>query len=38
MESPCIKCKRRPKCPNPCYPRMDYLKHLKKRGKKKHGE
>lgn len=35
MESPCLKCKRYPKCPNPCYPRMDYMKHLKKKGKKK---
>ena len=33
--NPCVNCKRYPNCPNPCYPKKDYLRHLKKRKKKK---
>lgn len=30
MECPCDKCKKKPNCPDRCYPKMDYLRHLRK--------
>lgn len=29
MNNPCAKCKRKPRCPEPCYPRRDYIRSLK---------
>lgn len=31
MTNPCDKCKRKPHCPERCYPRADYERALKKR-------
>lgn len=36
MMSPCENCKKKGKCPRKCYPKMDYERSLKKKGRK-HG-
>ena len=35
MTNPCTNCKRKPNCPRVCYPRRDYERALKKKGKGK---
>lgn len=30
MTDPCTKCKKKPNCPKKCYPKIDYLRALKK--------
>ena len=35
MESPCLKCKRKPDCPKVCYPKRDWIRHRKKMKKKR---
>ena len=35
MENPCKKCKRKPNCPDVCYPKKDYKRAMKKRARKK---
>ena len=31
---PCEKCKRKGSCPSVCYPKKDYLRHIKKENRK----
>lgn len=35
LENPCASCHRYQNCTKPCYPRLDWIKHKKKRRKKK---
>ena len=37
MECPCDKCKKKPNCPERCYPKLDYLRHLRKK-RRNHAE
>lgn len=32
--NPCEKCKKRASCPSICYPKKDYLRHVKKENRK----
>ena len=34
-QSPCLKCSRRQNCPTICYPRRDYLRAIKKAGRRR---
>ena len=33
--SPCLSCGKKPNCPAVCYPRRDYLRALKKAGRRR---
>ncbi len=35
MTNPCEKCKKKPNCPRVCYPRRDYERAIRKKGKSK---
>ena len=35
MINPCENCKRKPNCPDVCYPKKDYKRAIKKRARKK---
>lgn len=32
---PCDGCKRFPNCPQPCFPKIDYMRHVKRKRKKR---
>lgn len=34
-ENPCATCRRYPNCPKPCYPKRDWVRHLRKKRNKK---
>lgn len=34
--NPCNNCKKHGKCPQKCYPKIDYIRHMRK--KKKHSK
>lgn len=35
MKNPCKNCKRKPNCPQPCFPLRDYNRALNKKGRNK---
>lgn len=35
MKNPCENCKRKPNCPQPCFPLRDYNRALNKKGRNK---